>query len=139
MEKLLFTLMLVIVSSSAAADWESVADVDGDTCYYADPDTIRKSGNMAKMWVMEDYKIAEKLDVLSARHKEEFDCNKKQYRRLFTSLHTGHMGRGETLFILNERGDWHTSYPDSIAARVLKFACSFRPKMPETFPEETFS
>jgi len=52
---------------------------------------------------MEDYKIAEKLDVLSARSKHELDCNKKQYRNLFISLYSGHMGRGETLSILNER------------------------------------
>ena len=138
-KKLLLILMLAVVSSSVMAEWVWVAaDVD-EVTYYADFDTIRKSGNMVKMWVMEDDKIAEKLDVLSAKHKDEFDCNKKQYRSLFYSLHSGHMGGGETLFIHNERGDWHTPHPDSIAADVLKFACSFHPKMPETFPEETFS
>lgn len=122
------------------AEWVKVAaDVD-EVTYYADPDTIRESGNMVKMWVMKDYKIAEKLGVLSARSKHELDCNKKQYRNLFISLHSGHMGRGETLFIQNERGDWDEVPPDSIIGSVLDFACAFHPtKMPETFPDETFS
>jgi len=89
---------------------------------------------------MEDYKITvEESGVTSVRQKEEFDCKEKKQRILFITFYSGHNGRGETLFILNERGDWHTPHPDSIAADVLKFACSFRPKMPETFPEETFS
>ena len=87
--RVILMLLLIVVSSSAMAEWDKVAtDVNGDT-YYADFDTIRKSGNMVKMWVMEDLRFAEELDVLSARHKEEFDCNKKQYRRLFTSLPQG--------------------------------------------------
>ena len=50
------------------------------------------------------------------------------------------MGRGETLFIQNERGDWDEVPPDSIIGSVLDFACAFHPtKMQETFPDETFS
>ena len=132
--------MLSVVSSSAMAEWVKVATNVDEVAYYADPDTIRKSGNMVKMWVMDDLKIAEKLDVLSARHKDEFDCNKKQYRNLFYSFHSGHMGRGETVFIQNERDDWgEPTPPDSVSEAILEFACAFRPKMPETFPDETFS
>ena len=140
MKKLLLTLMLVVASTSATAEWVKVAaDVD-EVTYYADPDTIRESGNMIKMWVMNDYKIVENLDGLSARSKKEFGCNKKQYRDLFISLHSGHMGRGETLFIHNERGDWESTPPDSVVEAILEFACAFHPtKMPETFPDETFS
>ena len=129
--------MLAVVSSSAVAEWVFVAETEEEdfSTFYADPDTIRKSGNMVKMWVMEDDKIAEKLDVLSARHKDEFDCNKKQYRRLFYSFHSGHMGRGETLFIHNERGDWEPTPPGSVSEAILEFACGgFYPKLPRTFP-----
>jgi len=52
MKKLLLILILAIVSSSAIAEWFEV-----DTrrrvglTAYADPTTIRKSGNKVEMWV----------------------------------------------------------------------------------------
>jgi hypothetical protein len=145
MKKLLLTLVLAIVSSSVMAEWVYIAESEEEVeeayfvTAYADPDTIRKTGNRVKMWVMEDFKIAKTLDILSARHKDELDCNKKQYRNLFYSFHSGHMGRGETLIIHNKRGDWNTPNPNWISADILKFACSFRPELPETFPDETFA
>jgi len=44
MKKLLLTLMLAIVSSSAMAEWVEVASRDEITTIYVDSSTIQKSG-----------------------------------------------------------------------------------------------
>jgi hypothetical protein len=45
------------------------------------------------------------------------------------------MGKGETVLIHNERGDWNPTSPGSVGESVLEFACGgFYPKLPRTFP-----
>jgi len=51
MKKLLWILMLVVVSSSAITEWVEVAEVKEEAFTIdADPDTIQKTGNIVKMW-----------------------------------------------------------------------------------------
>ncbi len=140
MKKLLFVLMLAVVSSSAMAEWVEVAGSAKGTekteviTVYADPDTILKTGNMVKIWSLTDYKITEEEScVTSARQKDEYDCKEKKHRILFIAFYSGHMGKGETVFIDNERGDWHQPLAGSVDEAILDFACRFRPKLPRTF------
>lgn len=146
MKRLLLTLLLAIVSSSAMAEWVYVtkttkeAEKTNAFTAYADPDTIRKTGNKVKMWVMYDYYSAMSLGVISASHKEEFDCKEKQMRQLFLAGYSEHMADGETVFIRNVRDDWELVSPDSVGGAVLEFACGWHPKLPpRNFPNETFS
>ena len=73
MKKLLLTLVLAIVSSSVMAEWVYIAESEEEVeeayfvTAYADPDTIRKTGNRVKMWVMEDFKIAKTLETSCQR------------------------------------------------------------------------
>ena len=145
--KIILVILLAVMSCSVMVEWVEVGSNEyelGDEyvvhAAYADPDTIRKTGNTVKMWSLLDYKMAEEeLGTISVRQKEEYDCKEKQLRTLFESFHTGHMADGETVFIHNVRGDWEPALPDSVAEAVLEFACRFRPKLPQTFPSETFS
>jgi hypothetical protein len=45
MRRLILSVLLAVVSSSAAAEWVEVGRADTITAY-ADPATIRKAGNM---------------------------------------------------------------------------------------------
>ena len=54
MKRLLITLLLAVLSTSAMAEWVQVNE--GDTfSAYVDPTTIRKAVNKVKMWTMQDY------------------------------------------------------------------------------------
>ena len=82
--------MLAVVSSSVMAEWVFVAETEKEdsSTFYADPDTIRKSGDNVKIWVLTDFTTL-KLDFfISARKKYEYDCRKKQFRILFAALYT---------------------------------------------------
>ncbi len=124
MKKLLLTLMLAVVSSSAMAEWVKVSE-DKLVTVYADPTTIRKLGNKVKMWVLVDYKKdEEEFGILSARLKEEYDCKEKKQRILFMAFYSGHMGKDETVEILSEpEGSWQQPLVGGLAEALLEFAC----------------
>jgi len=76
MHKAILMVLLAVVSSSAFAEWVAIDTADGST-YYANPNTIRKSGNKVKIWAMVDYNsVQEDADVkhLSSKSQQEYDC-----------------------------------------------------------------
>lgn len=54
MRKTILMLLLAVVSSSAEAGWIAVGDGENMTTY-ADPTTIRKTGDRVKMWALLDF------------------------------------------------------------------------------------
>ena len=74
-------ILLAVVSINAMAEWVEVGvnDFIGST-FYADTETISKSGNKVKMWVMYDYKTAHDVvgdnfgKYMSTKNHNEYDC-----------------------------------------------------------------
>ena len=60
MKKILLTLLLFVVSNSAMAEWVYI-NKSIDTFYYINPETIQKSGNTVKMWILGDFIKAKEL------------------------------------------------------------------------------
>jgi hypothetical protein len=145
MHKAILMILLVSVSSSAIAEWVEIAvsakeaEEEATMTAYADPDTIRKTGDRIKLWVLADYKIInEKYGVASSRQKDEYDCKERKQRRLFIVFYSGHMNKGETVLIHKERGDWEEIPRGSLVEAMLEFACGLQPKSPLTFSHDTF-
>jgi len=55
MRKSILAMLLVAASGSAGAEWTQVGTSDTSTVY-ADPATISKDGNIAKMWHLLDFR-----------------------------------------------------------------------------------
>lgn len=99
MRKTILTiLLLIVVSTDAAAEWLMVGVHDGGDIY-ADPSTIFKNGDLVKMWSLVDYKIPRVFGRLkpckSMKVQSEFDCKEKQSRGLSFFAYSGNMGSGE--------------------------------------------
>ena len=98
MKKLVFVLLLV--SAPAWTEWTLVRG-DEQFEFYSDPSTIRKKGNMVKMWSLNDYKVAQRTEegkvYLSARHHGDYDCEGKRFRVLNFSYHSGQMAGGSVV------------------------------------------
>ena len=145
MHKAILMILLVSVSSSAIAEWVEIAvsakEAEEETTMtaYADPDTIRKTGDRVKLWILADYKIInEEYGVASARQKDEYDCKGRKQRRLFIVFYSGHMNKGETVLIHKSRGDWEEIPRGSLVEAMLEFACGLQPKSAPTFSHDTF-
>ena len=99
-----------------------------DSTVYADPNSIRKKGDMVKIWDLQDYKrviVSDRLQVLSLREQLEFDCKKERVRMLFRSVFHHPMADGNELKSEGDGtgGAWSPVSPTSIEGGLLKFAC----------------
>ncbi len=124
MKKLLLTLMLAVVSSSAMAEWVKV-DEDKLVTAYADPTTIRKNGDKVKMWALWDYFTAQEVvskPHMSTRVQKEFNCEEETTRQIYATTFSGNMAEGNTI---NRQGGkkWEPVAPRTFGETLWKFAC----------------
>lgn len=127
MYKAVLMLVLSVVSSHAAAVWVEVGS-DETATVYADPATIRKTGERVKMWSLFDYKTArvpgKPLEpYLSMRGYSEYDCKKTRSRALSVSFHPRGMASGDVTYTNAKRDKWRPLTPGSVAENLWKTAC----------------
>ncbi len=129
MKKLLLTLILAVVSSSAMAEWVGVGrsvEAEGVTLY-ANPTTIRKSGNMVKMWRLIDYKTAKDAagkQYMSTKRQDEYDCKEERLRIISLVAYSKNMGKGKVVGTAdNKLYDWFPVTPDSLEEIIWEYAC----------------
>jgi len=129
MRKAMVMLLLAAASSSAAADWSKWEMVDRTESFivYADVATIRRSGNLVRMWDLSDAKTGKALAVVkqsrSFRAEREYDCARQQLRMLYISWHSGNMGEGSILGSNATAGNWQPALVGTIGERLWKIAC----------------
>lgn len=126
MRKAILMILLTVVSNSAAADW-ILAGRNATTNLYTDPATVRKAGNTVKMWELIDFNAAqvstEGRPYMSSKSQSEYDCKEKRTRVLYFTLHSEHMGRGETVFTGSNPRYWIPVVPGSGSAGLREIAC----------------
>ncbi len=126
MKKPLLILMLAVVSSSAMAEWVWVTgSFEEATMIYANPATIRKKGNIVKLWTLTDYKVAKRLSdkkYMSSKEQYQYDCKEERSRLLTVTAFSKNMGKGE---VVGTGGptEWDSVMPDSLDEASWKFAC----------------
>ena len=126
--KLLIAALLAVFSTGAMAEWTYLTSSE-DNAYdiYIDKTTIRKRGNVAKMWELRDFKAPQKEasgSYLSSRMLEEYDCVEIRQRLLALTDFSGNMGSGQIIF--NHQYDnnkWADIAPDTVIMELWKAAC----------------
>ena len=113
-------------SSASAGVWIEMSRND-DYAAYADPSTIRRDGDLVKMWSMFDYKKPQPgpggKPYLSTRRHFEYDCKQVRARALGASLHAVKAGNGEALIATDAKLGWSKVAPDSADDFLFRFAC----------------
>ncbi|MDO8437127.1 MAG: tetratricopeptide repeat protein [Nitrosomonadaceae bacterium] len=119
---------MVAAAQSLATGWVLVS-FDGTFTIYADPATIRKTGNRVKMWDLLDYNMADKISgkpYMSIRGQSEYDCKEEKIRSLYATYHSENMARGEVISTGTKPSNWEPVAPGSMAAALWKIACKKR-------------
>lgn len=132
MKRLLLMLPLVLLSSGQAnAEWMPVggnveAGLTGYTVY-VDPDTIRRNGDVVKLWALMDFKTIQTEPSpphLSVKSQREFDCTKERVRLLALTAFSGHMGSSNAVYRYTDSKDQGIAVePGSVAQSLWKVAC----------------
>ena len=124
MKKLLLTLLTTLILTGAAwAEWVGVSTTKNYD-KYIDPATIRKDGNLVRVWEINDLKTRSTGGELSRRMRYEYDCKQERIKTLSFSFHSEAMGSGTTLISDSNEGEWNHIPPGSISERVLKIVCA---------------
>ncbi len=125
MKKLPLTLLaLLLVTGSAWAEWVSVGESES-LRRYIDTETIRKDGNLRRVWSIDNYKNLDKDRVASLRTRTEYDCQQERWRGLFMTAHLEPMAGGITLYETSgESLKWFDLPPGSMGETVLKIVCA---------------
>jgi hypothetical protein len=128
MTRLLLITLLVLSSGPAYAEWVEFAKNDqlGATMY-VDPDTIRRTGDLVKMWSLLDYKTVQTSSggsYLSTKEQSEYDCTEERERLKAFAAFSGSMGSGTVVSLNPTEDKWVPVAPDSSGQAMRKFACA---------------
>ena len=124
MHKAILIMLLAAVSSSAMAEWVKVSE-DKLVAAYADPATIRKSGNKVKMWALWDYSTAQEGDskpYMSVRIQNEYNCKEETDRQIYATTFSGNMLEGNKIAMQGGR-NWEPIALRTFGETLWKFAC----------------
>ena len=121
--KKLFLVCLMMLAGSAWAEWVRYAESEEATFYF-DPATIRKGGNMRRVWELQDLRERGKFGEISRRMRFEYDCKQERYKSLGFSFHTEPMAGGTVLLSDDERNEWRAIPPDTTGETIFNIVCA---------------
>lgn len=116
-------LALLLVTGSAWAEWVRVGESDAIE-QYIDPATIRKDGNLVRVWTIQNLKQRHKNGELSLRVRYEYDCKQERLKFLSGTEHSGPMASGTELRSDIGSGQWNDIPPGTVGESVLKIVCA---------------
>ncbi len=126
MKRLALALALTILSCNSAAEWVMVSDSD-EYIAYADPATISREGNLARMSDLVDLKAPRSSPYgnqhASSTAHSEFDCEEPRIRTIAFFLHSGQMGSGDLVETAAVSNGWLTVAPGTLLDVLWQFAC----------------
>lgn len=125
MHKFILIMVLAVLSGNAMAEWVLVGSNDTFTVY-ANPSSIRKNGNIVRMWSMYDQKQLQHIEqgpFMSMVGQSEYDCKEEQVRSIAYSGYSENMGRGRPNFSSVETLDWSPIIPSTTNNKLWNVAC----------------
>jgi surface-adhesin protein E len=126
MTGLVLITLLLLSSGPAYAEWVAVDKNDDGRTVYVDPATIRRNGDLVKMWTLLDYTTVQTVVqglFLSMRQELQFNCAEKRQQLLASTMFSGNMERGYAVYSDLDEGKWRPVAPRSIGEVLWEFAC----------------
>lgn len=96
MNKFLVTLILVLTSTHAAAEWTMIQTNDHGNMYI-DFDTVQKSGSLVTVSTLNDYYAKQQKGELSSQWSEQHDCKQKKFKALAIDYFSDNMAKGNVI------------------------------------------
>lgn len=140
MRKLILMMLLAVVGNSAMAVEPAVVRSKAEKGWvyigsdkidkikiYANPSTINRTGNLARIWVMYDFGKARtdgSLTYLSFKNHIEVDCKNEKARILNEVTYAGNMGGGKGITTNSPPDKWGSIRPHTAVEKVWQVACA---------------
>jgi hypothetical protein len=122
-------ILLVLNTGPASAEWVAIGSSDslGGYTVYVDSDTIRRNGDLVKVWALTDYTTLQTVadrSFLSSKVQNEFDCAEERQRELAGTWFSRKMGTGNGVWTNFDGTTWRPVAPGSVGQGVWDFACA---------------
>ena len=123
--------LLLLLCSSAWADWNFIGKT-AEFNMYADPLGIQRSGAIARVWVMGDYKVAQSqrfpppllwVNYLSIKELKEFDCTKGLHRTLRTQIFAANIAKGDPVYVFDSGASFAPVANTPLDLAQFRFGC----------------
>jgi hypothetical protein len=125
--RILLALAFLLAAGGARAEWYSLGRTDTFRLYL-DPQTIRMNGDLAQVWQLMDFTVAQWADAQTAigsiKSLLEYDCAQPRSRTLLAEAYTEQMEAGR--MVASERvqdPQWEIVAPGSTAEKIRQTAC----------------
>ena len=131
MKKLLLLLFSILISFNSWGEWTLYdVDINDGTAFYIEKNTIKKDSGYVYYWELIDFwePISFTEDMMSVKIQRQVNCNNMRHRNLSISFYKKQMAMGQARDYTPSM-DWFSSPPDSIANRIINFACSYASKL----------
>ena len=126
MKRLLLGIMMLVTAGAASAEW-TLSNFTANYFAYTDIASIRRNGNLVKMWDLKDYKTVQTVDgysYLSSKGQQEYDCKEVRRRTVAFTLFGGKMGNGKVVYQNSETSmQWSPIAPESKGEALWEIAC----------------
>lgn len=123
MKKLLI-IFVMMLTGSAWAEWKYLAQ-NADFSVYIDPETIRKDGQLRRIWILHDAIKVDQYGAKSRRLRHEYDCKNERYRFLTYTLHSELLAQGNVILLRTPENDpWTDIAPNTAIEDILKLVCA---------------
>jgi len=123
----LITFLVLSSGRPAYAEWVRLTYIyDNGMTVYVDPETIRRKGDLAKMWHLSDFKTIQTTkdgSFWSVRAHHQYDCAKERFRILAITAFSSRMGKGNVVLNISEEGNWQPFAPGSAVESLREFVC----------------
>ena len=123
MKKLFLLGLMTMLAGSAWAEWVMYFEAKTITYFY-DPATIRKDGNMRRVWRVQELKQRTADGEKSRRMRIEYDCKEERYRILSASIHSEPMAEGKVIYSEIKDNIWTVIPPASASEAMFKIVCA---------------
>jgi surface-adhesin protein E len=123
----LLVTLLVLSVRPLYAKWVSVGETQADITVYADPDTIRRKGDLVQMWQLSDFRTVQTVggdSYFSSKALNEYDCAEERTRVLAFTWFSDNMGSGHVVYSNSNERNWEPVAPHSINEALWEVACS---------------
>ncbi len=114
---------LILLASSAHADWVKMGDTD-EGSFYIDPASVLRDGHVRQVWELTDLKQRDEGGELSRRTRVQYDCQRGSTQVLSISTHWEPMAAGKALLSIAREGLWKEVPPETPYAKAFHLLCA---------------
>ena len=121
--KTIFLAALILLASSAQADWGKMGETD-EGSFYIDTASVLRDGHVRQVWELTDLKQRDEGGELSRRTRVQYDCKLGRTQVLSISTYWEPMAAGKTLLSVAREGLCKEVPPETAYATAFKLLCA---------------